>query len=211
MTLIVVVCSFSSCFESHELYTDNIEDYNTEKYPMPEFLFLDKIPSYADVVAFYYYDYWYEQQDYYLELKFESAENLDTYVSELKLHYLNNAKDWNRVYEEDWIVEQKNPYNENYEELICTVCRTYKTKPTGGEQAFTGYQIWDDELKVYKCNFGIISYSYEDLTVIQSRASGWFQENVNKYLPKYFSRFNVPITEKHERLVYFNYIDKAKE
>ena len=51
----------------------------------------------------------------------------------------------------------------------------------------------------YGGNFAIISYSYEELTIIQTYSNSSYLEGIDEYIPKYFLRFDIPLTEKLER------------
>ena len=60
----------------YPLYTEKAEDYNSELYPIDESLFLENIPIEAEVISYSYYNYWEEDQDIYLELKFQTWRNI---------------------------------------------------------------------------------------------------------------------------------------
>ena len=86
--LVVFVHSLLSCslFETHELYTTDISNYDSEEYPIDVCGFLFKeLPENAEVLSFSYYDYWNEDVDIYLELKFEHQDELLNYIIMLKV------------------------------------------------------------------------------------------------------------------------------
>ena len=53
---------------------------------------------------------------------------------------------------------------------------------------------------IYRCNFGLISYSIEDLIVIHSRVYGSYNSEVHDHIPQYFKRFDVPLQVGHKRI-----------
>jgi len=183
--------------EEHLYYTESIDDYNTEKYPVNSCIFAEEIPEYAEVIAFSYYDYWNEAIDIYLELKFDSEEDLNSYLESVRTRCLSCLDDYRPPTNTGWIVEEENPYNTRFTDWLCTLFSI-----SVNDEHYTGYEISPGETETKSdCNFGIISYSYEDLTVIQARTCGNFRSTIHKYTPKYFARFGVPQTEPHERTV----------
>ena len=181
-------------------YTENIEDYNTEGYSISFFLapiFLDEIPENATVVYFSHYHFYnHEDEDIYLELKFETKEEMDEYLSAIKDQCQKEFEPVAHNYNsKDAFVEVENPYNEKYIELFYKRCCISRMN-----EEYTGYSA-EDQGKgyYYDCQFAVVSYSYEELTVIQAYTSGGFYEPENKYTPKYFIRFSVPLREEFER------------
>lgn len=196
--LIVIVftllCGILSSCTDYTIYTQDISQYNSKDFPIDQTFFLKEIPSNADAIAFSYYDYWEEDFDLYLELKFKNQQELEDYLTELKNYVINSfeSRDIERLFR-----EVINPYDSSYTDLFIMAYITMQ-----GDKMFTGYEIKvSDNSKLFSCNFGVISYSLDDLTVIQSATSGSF-ENVNKYIPKYFERFNVPLNENYERFIF---------
>lgn len=212
LTLIVVCCVlliavFSVQGEDHQLYTENISDYNTEQYPLPKDLFPQEIPADAQVVSFSYYDYWYEEVDAYLELKFQTKEALTKHLSSLQEQTETVRKDYilnhNLSEKTEWVREERNSYNKTYTDIFHLLQHS-----STQDRKYTGYTINDKASPVhYECNFGLVSYSYEELTVIHSYTYGTYQDGVNKHRPKYFERFNVP--DNHERTFDVEWITKA--
>lgn len=71
------------------------------------------------------------------------------------------------------------------------------------KEYYTGYQVvFDDNEFIYECNYGIISYSFEDLTVIQSRTRGHIRESIHEYIPEYLVRFSALSNQEHKRFFY---------
>ena len=180
---------------SKEVYfTENVADYNSKQYPLASEVFMPEIPTSANVISFAYYKYWGEAKDIYLELEFSTKEEMETYLSNLKKHGLQSSQTSN-----GWFVTEPNPYDPSFTDLFCTVFTI-----TEGEQTYTGYSVdptKESNTITYKCNFAVISYSYEKLIVIQSRVSGFYRHNIHNYTPQYFLRFDVPLDKKHARII----------
>ena len=181
---------------THVFYTEDISDYNQEGYLLSKVIFPEAIPDNAQVVSFAYYDYWYELQDCYLELKFETVEDMELYLSE-RIEASSSVLE-NTSSTEPYYVEVQNPYNASFSEYIYLNNITFK-----GDLSYTGYEI--DKLEedfYYSCNFGIISFSHETLTVIHTKTCGGFLIGDDRYVPKYFKRFQVPHDQESQRLFY---------
>ena len=179
------------------LFTEDINDYNAEEYPVPLRVFPAEIPSNAEVVSFSYFDYWSESEDVYLELKFNSLAEMNAYLSEVKASCLQTCANYTPPLNGEWFIEEQNIYDERYTELFCTLYSISQR-----EETYTGYVIKNiSNEAVYICNFGVICYSVDELTVIHTLVSGSFQDSVHNHTPKYFSRFVVPLDQKHNRKI----------
>ncbi len=181
----------------YPLYTEKAEDYNSELYPINAPIFLENIPIEAEIISYSYYNYWEEDRDTYLELKFQDRSDMEKYIEQLiscviKREQKGSGKDANECF-----VERTNPYQESYTDLFCTSYKSYVS-----DYCYTGYEIehYENSGIIYSCNYGLISYSYEDLIVIQTSCQGSIVKSVQEYTPKYFVRFNVPENEK--RFIY---------
>ena len=172
-------------------YTDDIADYNSKEYPIYSKLFLEEIPLTAKIESFYYYAYYNEECDVYLELKFDNIENLEHYISNVKKRIKEEGT--NTIFlNGSCFLENKNPYDESFTDLFCSskFCST-------SHKNVSGYKVKYIENERYiEAFYEIISYSLEDLTVILTYSGGWFSE---RYIPKYFDRFNVPLDNELER------------
>lgn len=198
---LLVVAIKIATVEPNLLRTEDINDYGSEQYPISSTIFPDEIPSNAQVVSFSYYNYWQEAEDIYLELKFYTIQEMERYLSILKSDCIAKCQDYTPPKNGEWFVEEKNIYNESYTDLYFTFYNTSKE-----ENIYTGFIIEkDSEETLYKCNFGLICYSYDELTVIQTYVHGWYQESVHNYIPKYFVRFNIPLDETHKKLIYLEW------
>ena len=69
------------------LYTEKIDDYNTDEFPIFSAIFLDDLPENLNIVSFVYYNYWHEAHDVYLEISFDTPEDMERYISSLKQQY----------------------------------------------------------------------------------------------------------------------------
>lgn len=194
VVLLLVAALFAYLLLSPQdiIYSTNVADYNTTDFPMPSEVFPTLVPENAEIISFSYYHFWSEDEDYYLELKFSSAEELEQYLSatiescnEYCMRNYSNAV-------EQWFLEEKNPYNVTYTDLFNICFASYSQN-----KSYTGYKITENNS--YICNYGIISYSYADLTVIHTRAAGSFHGDDNNHVPQYIARFDIPIDSLHLR------------
>ena len=200
--ILTLLFQLISCDDYGVLYTESIEDYNTEKYSVRKSFYLDSIPENATVVSFSYYEYWNESSDVYLELRFSTVQELEEHLFSVKNHVKSSLVDYPvQTVDGEWLLEVDNPYNDKYVDLFCL---DYVTFDKDGD--VTGYSIeFKPNYTLYRCNYGVISYSLEELTVIQSSAVGSFEYFEEAYVPKYFRRFNIPTDEEFERIYYVEY------
>lgn len=202
MSVIILVLGAIFCFgifsKSDYIYTTNLEDYYAEEVYNHSGVLPEKIPNQAKVVQFYYYNYWHEDIDVFLELQFESESEmntyLDSYTKQCRQQYYNQYGK-----SENCFIEKNNPYNQPYTELYYIKNHTSST-----DGSYLGYAIDPDgdAIHNFKCHFGVVSYSYTDLRVIFSYVLGSFRNKDNHYTPVYFTRFNVPNTEKLEYYIF---------
>ena len=190
------------CFGDDETkkYTNDIEDYNTEKYPLTTLLFPQQIPENATINKFSYYEFYHEDFEEYLELSFKTREEIEIYIE----NFLATAKDelitsGYHIFGEDLFIVEENPYNKLYTDVIFTnfgVSNAYED--------FTGYKY--DKNRDYGClsiySFGCVSYSYEELIVVHSYLSGTFTLE-NDYIPQYIEKFNINSNEDLSRIIYY--------
>lgn len=198
LVLVFVFAFFTSCHKRDVFYTENIHDYRSEQYPIASTFFLPELPNNATVVCFSNYSYWHELFDVYLELKFNTKEEMDEYVLSVVNNDLNaQSKDKLAEPVNGWIIQEQNPYNNSYIDLI-------STELTSGtiDERWVGYRIdRSNDKNLVSANLSIISYSYQDLTVIQSYMYGIYNIDVNDYVFKYFTRFNISTNEDHKRII----------
>ena len=185
LVIVAIILGFVS--PSSYYCTNEVDNYNKDDYQLPSVLFPEQIPSNADVVHFSYYSYWYEKQDYYLELKFESTEEMEFYLKELKKRALENNPFASGNKRKVEFVEKENLNNSKFVDLFYSGFLSYYKEST-----YTGYKVQkngDGDKKLYLCNFGGLSYSYEECVVISFYTVGTFGELDDDYMPKYFTRF----------------------
>ena len=180
----------------YPLYTTHSNAYDGQA----GLLFPDEIPSEAQIVSYKYYNYWEEAVDVYLELQFTDADALQSYVRSFvaqTVEELNRENEQKKPFGEQWFIEEQNPYNNAYTDLIFA-----RNITATGAKSYTGFSVEPDENDMlYKCSFSIISYSIDDLTVIHTESHGWFR-NIHRYIPQWLLRFGVPISTEHERRFY---------
>ena len=178
-------------------FTENIDDYGSEKCLVPSSIFPDCLPSSAENIRFSYYNYWNQAIDIYVEVKFDSLELMQSYLVEtIAICEENYAA--NTEYQSNQFIETQNPHNADYIELFCSLFYTIQN-----EKTYTGYKIKTISGKNYlSCNFGIISYSFDELTVIHTYVCGEYQENIHNYVPCYFRKFNIPLNEDLDRTLF---------
>ena len=193
LVLTLICCGLSSCFSNHCVYTENSADYNLYEHKF----FPSEIPKSAEILKFSKYEYWVEDYDTYLELKFNTVEELEHHLGNLKDNIKNSVKKEIYPNNESLFLEVENPYDSTYTDVFVLCYATWSDS-----QRYTGYEfeIYED-YSVLDCNFLIISYSYEDLILIESATQGSFGDDYGyDYVPKYFERFNIPLDEKCKRI-----------
>lgn len=181
-------------------YTEDINDYNSGKYKFFDSdIFLEEIPSDLEVVDFSYYSYVNEnKRDIYLEVKFDTVDKLEAYLSTIKQMAIDNNPISSVSFENGTcFFEEQNPYNKSYIDIFYSFPFANKNNVD-----YVGYSVdTERENTEYGGCFSIISYSYEELTIVQTYSSGCYLENVDEYIPKYFRRFDIPLTQNHERYI----------
>ena len=185
------------------IYTNDIKNYNTDRYRIPNTVFPDVIPSNVRVISFSYYNYWYEESDIYLELQFSAQEDMEVYLESIQNSCISNLQESTPPKNTGWIIDTENIYDTSYKEKFCT-----QYQASSGNECYTGYKILVDSS--YICSFGLISYSFEELIVIHACTVGWFTADENNYVPMYFKRFNVPVGGSHKRIFNLEYGEKTR-
>ncbi len=207
LILICAIC-FSSCSKNdYVVCTDDISNFNIGKYEWFGAVFSEStnLPENAEVIDYYYYDHFGEARDEYLELKFQTEEEIIEYLEKTLTEIKANLSDKTTPQYGEWFYEEQNPYNSTYTDLLCLYNHSYK--PSLGEKPnYCGYSvnIEGNEIEI-SAHLGIISYSIEEKTVIQTFFDEYYNNSSSGYfIPKYFQKFGVPVTENHERYFYFN-------
>ena len=166
-------------------FTNKIEDYQYSG------LLPAEIPANADVISYSDIDFWHEARDVYLELKFQTKEELEQYLADLEIVF-----DTANISNGNSAIKTENIYDPSYTEIFDPQCATWK-----GNDRYTGYEIYtEDQVVYYDCNFSAVSYSFDDLTVVYTYVYGLFRSGYHDYIPRYFTRFSVPLVGEHQRI-----------
>ena len=91
--------------ENGLLFTEDVADYGTEKYPVALTVFPTKLPSNAQIIDFSYYNYWHQAQDVYLELKFDSLSQMESYLSTVLASCQQICADYTPPLNGKWFIE----------------------------------------------------------------------------------------------------------
>lgn len=176
------------------IFTNDIKNYNTDEYAVPVSFFPDVLPASTKVISYCHYEYWDEAIDIYLELRFDTVEELEKHLNSMKQKYTSN---WDNKPTKKTIgvTETPNIYDNSYEDVFFNRYHTIQ-----GENYYTGYSI-DSNKNFYDCNFGVISYSFDELIVIHAYTNGGFRNTYN-HIPMYFERFDIPLYNNHQRVFY---------
>lgn len=190
--------NFINSFDDSVIHSDNISEYNSGDYKRNiswSPVFLDTIPENAQVIDYEYYDWYRENIDVYLELKFETQEELENYLDTL----IQNAEEKsmkNKGIERELFLTKQNPYDYKYTDLICTAYASYSGALGNHVDFSIEYENGKTLLDIYH---HIISYSVEELTVIQNLCH--WSDYMYSYTPKYITRFNIPTNENYEYII----------
>lgn len=191
-----LMLSMVSCYDG-EKYTSDIADYNTEKYPL-RVPFPKTIPENAEVVKFVWHDYWHEDTDQYLQLRFDSEDALQDFLDELITSASNEltADHTYRPADGNWFFTTENPYDNSFTDCFCK-----EDHVNIGNKDYFGYEIEIDDDGDYwlSCYYCVISYSLSSRTVIINHASG-VSADADGWKPTYFERFSIP-NEPVNRLI----------
>ena len=194
LLIVLLVSSLSGCHED-VFYTENIAFY--EENGINEWdIFPDIIPNNADVIKFSYYDYYGEDCDVYLELRFETLSDMESYIDEFKATLLKKYPTYNALYNKDCLFMIESLYDESYEEMLYLGDGAYRK--SDNTYSF-GYTIENSTAVFY---LDILSYSKDDLCVIHSSTSGTFN-NANDYTPMYLQRFGGTLDKDVDRMYIF--------
>ena len=200
MVLIPVFVEMSYPLEHY--YTTSKEEYFSKKCdmsPADKTIFLEELPDNATVVDFSYYKHFFEDRDIYLELRFSNVTDLENYVKSLKSRAENYIADTKGFY---FYKELENPYNSTYKDIFCSGKYFYTRDPI---ERYIGYEPLGEAGSYVYCILPVISYSVEELTVIQSYTIGSFNVdngfNNTGHLPKYFERFQIDLSIDQERRI----------
>ena len=131
-----LMLSMASC-QDGEKYTSDIADYNTEKYPIYS-PFPETIPENAEVVKFVWYNYWHEDTDEYLELRFDSEDALQEFLDERITTVSNELTAFYKFRPADgnWFFTTENPYDDSFVD-----CFNKDGDAWIGDERYVGYEV----------------------------------------------------------------------
>lgn len=183
-------CSYTEDIENYGKYDENVEHYIPSYFP-------EDITDEMNVVQYVYFDKYVdiEQSDFYLEVRFESKEIMDKYLTSAKEKMLgNNSTD--RVKHE--LFEYRNVYDANYTDVI--LCHSV----SGEWKTYNRIEFFVENHPTVDMDYKVISYSYDDLTIIYSKTfltRGDIlygnDHDAGNYCPVYLQRFDVTYDPKN--------------
>ena len=189
---VILIVALSST-PDYPIYTSSASDYNSGDYYFYDGFFMPTLPENATVVAYYSYDYWKEEQDQYLELSFNSKEEMDSYLTSF-YEYLAELRSDIKHFPTDgeWFIRETNPYDSSFVDCFYKEYHYFQYDIT-----YTGYEVTEDD---YHCCYAVLSYSYDSFAVIQSVSNGHFERNDNDYIPQYLERFGIDETITNKKM-----------
>ena len=156
-------------------YTEDIQYYKQYEAYTYDDKFPEAITNDMTVVDF---SYWYvysdkDHTDLYLEVKFDNEEIMSKYV--------NKAID---SYSEEDINIYPNPYDPKYTDI------------NEKDYGYISFNQYDNDKNV-SMEYFVVSYSYEDLTIIYSSTHIGEEIITAQYYPKFLKRFDVEFDHKN--------------
>ena len=199
LSLIVSLLILSSCDDPNISYTNDPADYSL----------LNDIPEDAQVVDYSYAELYDGRSDFYLELKFTTVQGFEQFLEKLMKEARDEKLD-GEIYKDDTdlFLKTTNPYDSSFNEIV------FLTNPRQrGYIYWVGYKDYCYSVnETIECCLSLISYSLEELIVIQTRIYGVFPEYIYDYrMPKYFERFNIVINEDCHRVYISNALKEYHE
>ena len=193
--LLISMLLISSCY-NYPVYIDDIALYS--QTVSNESFFKPVLPSNAEICKFSNYNNWNEDFDTFLELSFKNEEDLIECLKILAPSQFDpNGEDGYK--QSELFLKMPNPYNASYTDLVNLFYVSSNAHTT-----YTGYSVRVSKIMFLKCNFGVISYSLEELKIVQASMQGSFSFgdtfDSENYTPKYFEYFNIAINENTERI-----------
>ena len=169
-------------FEDDAIKTSDLNDYSSIKEKMEYHMkiFPSTIPEEADVVDFYFYRGNCQTQAY-LELNFETPEDLMLYIENFK----------QTIGEQD-LYMLPNHKIDHYTDLFVISQSAFG----GGENNRIYWYDFSDGLP--NGLYVVTSYSTKDLSVVITYFSG---DNTIRYYPRYFNRFGITIKDEEHRVI----------
>ncbi len=168
-------------------YTEDINNYGKydEVVKTPTY-FPTEITDDMQVIDFCYYYRYFDigQTDIYLEVKFKDEETMTRYLEDAKTSL------------GDKIQTYQNPFDPSYTDCVKDNCSVLSS----GEQFSVVIEFCQSDTSDYKyteVSYNVVTYSYEDLTIIYNRTGIGSDIEIKEHYPKIFKRFNVEHNEKN--------------
>lgn len=197
--------------EEAMIVTENIDDYNSAEYPLDSFdVFLDEIPDEANVISYHYRKIYRSYYDICLETRFDTTEQIDSYILKIKEKFLNNHSENPIVQRNGWAIIEENPHDSEYIDVFLTYTEKDKMDYFAISSA-VGFK-YRSVVPYFSGSYQLISYSYEKLIVRQFCTYDTIQYYLDSetsqnslYTPQYFLKFDVPLDKDVERIFPLNY------
>ena len=192
--------------------TEDIADYNSAEYPLESFdVFLDEIPDEANVISYHYRKIYRSYYDICLETRFDTTEQIDSYILKIKEKFLNNHSENPIVQRNGWAIIEENPHDSEYIDVFLTYTEKDKMDYFAISSA-VGFK-YKSVVPYFSGSYQLISYSYEKLIVRQFCTYDTIQYYLDSdetaqnslYTPQYFLKFDVPLDKDVERIFPLNY------
>ena len=164
---LVTMLGVSILFANGCSYTEDIANYG--KYDVyaegRSYFFPESITEDMQVVKFVYFDKYVdvEQVDIFLEVRFSTREVMDEYIEAAKEKMISGKSSNKTQYD---LFEHQNPYDESYTDIIKCYYNT-----NGELETYSCIEFYDEGHKTVNMSYDVISYSYDELTVIYSSTS----------------------------------------
>ena len=193
--LIIAVASCANNDDKYELLITDISEYDSKIKILDSWkIFPKSIPENTSNAVYRYYQY-FSDRDVYLELSFFDRGSMEGYIDSIK----NNL-------DPEKTLTKSNPYNSNYTDLFAFYMIA-SSKPDG---EWKNYLYYKTEPLPYggtriSSVYSVISYSYDDLTVITACFDGVRiidDDKDQKLIPFYLKHFNANFKEPFEYYVY---------
>lgn len=168
-------------------YTQDITNYGKYDEKSQISYFPVSTTEDMEIVDFsYYYKYIDTTQlDIYLEVKFNDKETMDKYLTMAKNAFSKNG-----------YVTYQNPYNPKYTDIFENKS-TFSSTETGVITSYIFFRQGSEDYKYIDMNYNIITYSYDEFTIIYNYTCIGSDIEVGdnpekaEYYPKYLKRFDV--------------------
>ena len=172
---------------------------------------MDEIPDEANVISYHYRKKYRSYYDIFLETRFDTTEQIDSYILKIKEKFLNNHSENPIVQRNGWAIIEENPHDSEYTDVFLTYTEKDKMDYFAISSA-VGFK-YRSVAPYFSGSYQLISYSYEKLIVRQfcTYDSIFYYRDRDEaeqnalYTPQYFLKFDVPLDKDVERIFPLNY------